>query len=108
MRRLFCHAFVAYLLVVHGALAAAEELTPQDVIDRAIKAAGGEEKLARLNAVTLKTQVDIKSVADLALESNCSFLELDKFLAESTIDGTMYRGGLTPEHCWRKAGDKVE
>jgi hypothetical protein len=79
------------------------------VIDKAIKAAGGEARLDRLKALTMKIKGPVQvglQVTEFSAE--CSFAELDQLLMDQEVEGMAIRWVFNPQSCWRKLGDKVE
>jgi hypothetical protein len=81
----------------------------QAIIDKAIKAAGGEAKLATLKTVTLKTSTTLgMGGVDITLPVEASFSELDRMMFAGDFCGMPMRGVLNTDGCWRKLGDRVE
>src|SRR5262245_64622702 len=79
------------------------------VIDRAVKAAGGEAKVAARKAQTLKAKVTIGACGMEATFSGDLLLsELDKFRCQGDWAGATVVGVLNAEGCWRQYAGQVE
>jgi hypothetical protein len=98
---------VAILVLALAGRASAGEAST--IIDKAIKAAGGEAKLASLKAVTLRTKARFQhGDMEISLSGDASLAELDKLRFEADLLGTVMCGVLSPQGCWRKLGEQVE
>src|SRR5262249_12779332 len=82
MRRVFVSACVAGLLLGFAADGRADEAT--DILDKAIKAHGGAEKLAKLKAVRTKTKGTLEVAGGLAFTQEVVVQLPDKF--KETMD----------------------
>ena len=79
------------------------------VIDKAIKAVGGESKLAKLKSVSLKTKTQLRfGNKEANFFGDCSAFESDKLLSIGEADGVATRLVLAPLGCWAKFGEQVE
>jgi hypothetical protein len=110
MRKL-CFGAIALCLLTTGvtAVRAEADKESQAVLDKAIQAAGGETKLANLKAVTCKTKITSQAGLEVFnLSFHLTFSGVDKFHCAGEFLSLMMVGGLTPEACWRKLGDKLE
>jgi len=90
----------------------AQSLPAEDassVIDKAIKAVGGEAKLSRLKAVTLPLKSRFHyGNRETNFSGECSVLETDKLLILGESDGVAMRGVFNPLGVWAKFGEQVE
>ncbi len=110
MRELGCGA-IALCVLLAGATAVRADADKETlaIIDRAIKAAGGEAKLATLGDVTLKTKAAFQDAGmELRFSGDCSFSGTDRFLFEGEVEGAAMRGVLSPKGCWRNIAGRVE
>src|SRR5262245_64813 len=92
MRVLFVPLFVASLVLGLAGRAAAED-DAKAVIEKAIKAHGGEEKLAKLKAGRMKTKIRLEEGGGLDLTQEAAFMLPDKIkeVVELTVDGNQVR-----------------
>lgn len=110
MRQL-CFGAVAFCVLAAGVanVRADADQETQAIIDKAIKAAGGEAKLAKLKAVTLKTKATLRhGDVESSFSGEWSFSGLDKFSCEGEVDGTQQRLVLNAKGGWRKVGERVQ
>src|SRR5262249_54799631 len=78
------------------------------LLDKAIQVAGGEAKVAKLKAVTLKTKAKIRfGDGETDFSGVCSFVELDRFSIEGEAGGSTLYGVLSPKGAWLKLGARV-
>ncbi len=107
----FLRAALAILFVsAMGSLVAADEKEPSAVLDKAIKAVGGEEKLKKADAVTWKTKVDITFNDNTNhFTSHATLQGLDHYRSEveGEFGGNPFKGVtvLNGDKGWRKFGD---
>jgi hypothetical protein len=112
MTRFLVGALVTGFVVSQGTLTRADEKEARAVIDKAIKAAGGEEKLTRARVLTwtVKGTVTING-NDGALTGKTTVEGLDHYRAEfeADINGNPIKGVvvLNADKGWRKTGDET-
>jgi len=112
MRAVCWGSLVACFLGVTGALRADDQADARAVIDRALKAMGGEEKVARCSAGTLKCKVTgNQNGQQVTLAGTGAWQGLDKirFDGELTADGEARKFFLVinGDSGWAKKGDDV-
>src|SRR5262245_34326014 len=97
------------LSLAAGAAARADAAEARAVVDRAIKAAGGEAKLAGLKTVTLKAKARLQDgTEESEFSGDCSFAELDSFAIDGSFLGLGLRGVVSRDGAWRKLGERID
>jgi hypothetical protein len=110
MKRFLAAALVTGFAVSQGTLTRADEKEAKAVIDKAIKAAGGEEKLTRARVLTwtVKGTVTVNG-NEGALTGKTTVEGLDHYRAEfeADINGNPLKGVvvLNADKGWRKIGE---
>jgi len=113
MKRLLCIAFLAILASGLGTSIQADDEIAKATLDKAIKALGGEEKLAKAEAFTWKSKGKfIINGSDNNFKSHVTVQGFDQYRSEfegefngSTVKGvTVLKGGKG----WRKFGELME
>ncbi len=106
MARYFATAFTAAILFVSCLPARAAEGDAQAILDKGIKALGGEDKLAKAGAVTWKTKGTIKfQDNENEFSGHVTIKGLDHFRRESANDQFSVVVVLAGDKGWRKFGD---
>jgi hypothetical protein len=112
MNRFFGIAFVAILTLSLGASIRADDENAKATLDKAIKALGGEEKLAKIETFTSKSKGKfIINGSDNAFTSHVTVSGLDQYRSEFEGDfngnalkiSTVLKG----QKGWRKIGDEI-
>jgi hypothetical protein len=109
MRRIVCLA--AALAVVTAGAARAEEKKDdaKALIEKAIKAAGGEAKLAKFNAVTFKGKGKFYGMGDgVDYTGEWSVQKPDKMRVEIKSGDFTFTQVVNGDKVWRKIGDNAE
>ncbi|MCI0638314.1 MAG: hypothetical protein L0Y72_25605 [Gemmataceae bacterium] len=79
------------------------------IVDKAIRAAGGEAQLAKLQSVAWKAKAVIQYGLEVGNFSGaCSLWELDKWSYDGEFESKAVRGALSPQGLWLKSGEKVQ
>jgi hypothetical protein len=112
MKRFLVAALVIGFAACQGTLARADEKEAKAVIDKAIKAAGGEEKLAKARVLTWKTKGTITiNGNDGQVTGHTTAEGLDRYRAEfeADINGNTVKGVtvLNGDKGWRKFGEET-
>jgi hypothetical protein len=106
MRRLFGLVLASVLLIVPFGTARADDQDAKSILDKAIKALGGEEKLARAEAFSWKSKGTVSSSGDeREFNSQVTAKGLDHYRREihfAQFDGLVVVAG---DKGWRKGGD---
>jgi hypothetical protein len=106
-----CFGAVAFWVLAASATSrdAEADKEARALLDKAIQVAGGEAKLAKLKAVTLKTKAKIRfGDGETNFSGVCSFVGLDRFSIEGEAGGSTLHGVLSPKGAWLKLGARVE
>lgn len=109
----FLGAALAFAVVAAAGLPArADDKDPNAIVDKAIKAAGGEEKLKKLVAISLKTKATVTfNGDDNPLTSQATYQGLDRYRNDFEIEfqGNNVKGAvvLNGDKGWRKFGDQT-
>ncbi len=112
MRRTWCPLLVVGLtLSGPAALRADEQAEARKLIDRAIRAAGGREKLSKLQALTWKNKGTVKvNETDIPFSGEASLQGDDRYSwsVEVTLEGQVRRGVLAIKGTrgWLRAEDQ--
>lgn len=112
MRRIVCLA-VALALAAAGAARADEQADMKAVIDKAIKAAGGEEKLAKFKAATFKAKGKFYGMGEgIDYTGEYAVQQPDKFRvrieAGSGDNKFVFVRVVNGDKLWSKLGDKAQ
>ncbi len=113
MKRFLLAMFATALLpVFFGAAARADEAEVKAVLDKAIKAMGGEEKLAKAEKYSLKTKGTLTiNGSDVEFTVKATLQGIDHYRSEfeGTFDGNPVRvvTVLNGDKGWRKINDDV-
>jgi hypothetical protein len=79
------------------------------VIDKAVKAVGGADKLGRLKTATMKIKGPMQvGIQVMQFTGTASFAELDSFRIKGELDGNELHGVMSFADAWLKRSDKVE
>jgi hypothetical protein len=110
MTRFLGAVLATTLLSAPGGLARADDKDTKAILDKAIKAAGGEAKLGKLEAFTWKTKGTITiNDTDNPYTSQATVQGLDRFRSEfdAELGGDKIKGAtvLNKTKGWRKFGD---
>jgi hypothetical protein len=109
----FLGAALAIIVVTAAGIPArADEKDPNAILDKAIKATGGEEKLKKIDAMSWKTKATLTfNGDDNAFSSQSTVQGLDHFRTEFElqIQGNPVKGMvvLNGDKGWRKFGDQT-
>jgi hypothetical protein len=108
MTRPLLFAGVAMVLVAPGLRARAEELKPEEIIDKAIRAHGGEEKLSSLAGYTMKERIEYPDTVtwdrEIAMQLPGRYRAETKIGPEGKTRSLIVLDG---DHGWMKMGDAV-
>ena len=112
MKRIFGIAFVAALASGYGTSILADDEVAKATLDKAIKALGGEEKLAKLEAFTWKSKGKlIINGSDNNFNSHVTVQGFDQYRSEfeGEFNGNTVKGVtvLNGDKGWRKFGDQL-
>jgi hypothetical protein len=112
MKRFLVAALMAGFVACQGNLARADEKEAKAVIEKAIKAAGGEEKLAKARCLTWKVKGTITINEDEGQVTGTTTTEgLDRYRAEfeANLNGNTVKGVvvLNGDKGWRKLGEET-
>jgi hypothetical protein len=108
MSRYIATVFTAVILFVPSLPARAAEGDAKEILDKGIKALGGEEKLAKAEAITWKTKGTIKfNDNENEFTGFVTIKGLDHFRRESANDQFSVVVVLAGEKGWRKFGDNA-
>jgi hypothetical protein len=112
VKRFLVAALVTGFVACHGNPARADEKEAKAVIDKAIKAAGGEEKLAKARVLTWKTKGTITINGNDGQVTGTTTTEgLDHYRAEfeADLNGNTVKGVivLNGDKGWRKFGEET-
>jgi hypothetical protein len=112
MKRFLVAAFVIGFAACHGSPSRADEKEARAVVDKAIKAAGGEEKLAKARVLTWKVKGTISfNGSDGEITGQTTAEGLDHYRAEfeAEFNGNMVKGVvvLNGDKGWRKNGEET-
>ena len=112
MKRFLVAALMTGFVACQGNLARADEKEAKAVIDKAIKAAGGEEKLAKARFLTWKVKGTITINGDDGQVTGKTTTEgLDRYRAEfeADLNGNTVKGVvvLNGDKGWRKLGEET-
>lgn len=108
MTRLLGAVFVTSIVAAATASARADEAEAKAVVEKAIKAAGGEEKLAKVNAYQMKTKSTVNFNGNEGeFEGTMTVQGLDH--SRNEFGNDQFRGVmvLNGDKGWRKFGDNV-
>jgi hypothetical protein len=113
MKRMFVALFTTILLTSPARLSWADDKDPQAVIDKAIKALGGEEKLKKAEAASWKTKATVTFMGndnDLSIESTVQGLDHYRAEIEGKFGDNEFKGVvvLNGNKGWRVFGDKMD
>jgi hypothetical protein len=105
-------ALAIFFVAATGGPARADDKDPLAILDKAIKAAGGEEKLRRLDAMTWKTKASIiinGDSNDITLNSTVQGLDRYRTEFEGKFQDNPFKGivVLNGNKGWRKFGDEA-
>jgi hypothetical protein len=109
----FLGAALAITLVTAAAFPArADEKDPNTILDKAIKAAGGEDKLKAIDAMTWKSKASIiinGDSNDITLNTTLQGLDRYRTEFEGMFQGNPFKGVvvLNGNRGWRKFGDQA-
>ena len=109
----FLGAALAIIFVTAAAIPArADDKDPNAILDKAIKATGGEEKLKKIDAMTWKTKATIIINGDsnpFRLNSTVQGLDHYRTEFEGEFGGNPFKGVvvLNGNKGWRKFGDQT-
>ncbi|MDB5348886.1 MAG: hypothetical protein JWN86_133 [Planctomycetota bacterium] len=112
MKRFLLAMCVTVLLPGMGASVRADDAEAKAVLDKAIKALGGEEKLAKADKYTLKSKGTV-SINNMEIEFTVkgTMQGLDHYRSEfeGTIDGNPIKvvSVLNGDKAWRRVGDNT-
>jgi hypothetical protein len=111
MKAFLCAALTLIFAAAADRSVRADEKDPNAILDKAIKAAGGEEKLKKLDAWTWKTKTLIIINGDsnpFTMESTCQGLDRFRTEFEGEFGGNAFKGMvvLNGNKGWRKFGDE--
>jgi len=112
MKRLVATAFVMSLAFGHGPLIQADDETAKATVDKAIRALGGEEKLAKVGAFTWKSKGNfIINGSDNNFSGRVTVQGFDQYRSEfeGKFNGETLKGVtvLKGDRGWRKFGDQL-
>ncbi len=112
MKPFLCAALALVFVTAAGGPARADEKDPNAILDKAIKATGGEEKLKKLDAMTWKSKATITFNGDSnAMNFQSTVQGLDRYRAEfeGEFGGNPFKGVvvLNGKKGWRKFGDQT-
>lgn len=112
MKQHRCAVLAAALLAVLAAPAAADDTKATDVLDKAIKAIGGEAKLEKIKAFTWKAKGTITlngSDSDFTLQATAQGIEHLRSEFEGEFGGMKVKGltVVNGDKGWRKFGDML-
>jgi len=110
MKRFLRVAFAIMFVTALGSLVRADDKDPSTVLDKAIKALGGEEKLKKVGAISWKSKVTITFNGNSnELTSHATIQGLNHFRSEfeGEFGGNPSKGVtvLNGDKGWRKFGD---
>jgi hypothetical protein len=110
MKRFSLEMLVAIFFIALGAPARADEAGVTSVLDKAIKALGGEAKLAKAGAYSRKGKGSITiqgNTSDITSESTIQGLDRYRNEFEGEFNGNKVKGVviLNGDKAWRKFGD---
>jgi hypothetical protein len=111
MKAFLCAALTLVFVTAAGRSALADEKDPNAVLDKAIKAAGGEEKLKKLDAMTWKSKASITFNGESnPMTFHATVQGLDRYRTEfeGEFGGNAFKGlvVLNGNKGWRKLGDE--
>ena len=110
MKRFYQAGLLAAVAAAFGGAARGDEKAAIAVVDKAIKAVGGEEKLGKLTAITWKTKGTITFNGDdnpITIQATAQGLDHLKSEFEGEFGGNKVQGVsvLNGDKGWRKFGD---
>lgn len=107
--RCFRTIAICFLVYHASSLQAGSDKGAITVVDQAIKACGGSDRLAKLNAVTLKAKARIQNGdKELNFAADFSFSDVNRFRCDGELLGIALSGVLNTKGCWHKLGSRVE
>jgi hypothetical protein len=110
MKAFLCAALTLIFAAAADRSVRADEKDPNAILDKAIKAVGGEEKLNKINAVTWKVKATITINGDTnPFTAQATAKGLDQYRSEfeGEFNGNTFKGlvGYSGAKGWRKFGD---
>src|SRR5947209_4264113 len=107
MKVFLCAALTLAFMTAGGRSVRADEKDPGAILDKAIKAVGGEEKLKKLDAMTWKSKATITfngNANDMSLHSTVKGLDHYRAEFEGEFGGNTVKGVvvLNDKKGWRK------
>jgi outer membrane lipoprotein-sorting protein len=111
MKAFLCAALTLVFVTAGGFSARADEKDPNAVLDKAIKAAGGEEKLKKLDAMTWKSKASITFNGDsnpMTFQATVQGLDRYRTEFEGEFGGNSVKGlvVLNGNKGWRRFGEE--
>jgi hypothetical protein len=105
-------ALAIFFMAAAGSPARADDKDPNAILDKAIKAAGGEEKLKKLDAMSWKSKASIiinGDSNDISLNSTVQGLDRYRTEFEGKFQDNPFKGivVLNGNKGWRKFGDQA-
>src|SRR6516165_10315785 len=108
MRRLFGLVFASVVLFIPFGSARADDQDAKSILDKAIKALGGEEKLSKMEAFSMKTKGTVNfNGNENEFTSETTFKGLDHYKREFGNDQFHGVLVLAGDKGWRKFGDNA-
>lgn len=110
MKRFPHAAFAIVFVATTASLARGDDKDPTAVLDKAIKAAGGEEKLKKVDAITWKSKVAITfngNTNDITSHATIQGLDHYRSEIEGEFGGNPFKGVtvINGDKGWRRFGD---
>jgi hypothetical protein len=110
MKAFLCATLTLVVVTAAGRSVRADEKDLHAILDKAIKAVGGEEKLKKLDAMTWKTKATITvngNANDMSLQSTVKGLDRYRAEFEGEFGGNTIKGVvvLNDKKGWRKFGE---
>ncbi len=110
--RYFSHLTFAFILAINNASARSDEQAEvRTLIDKAIKASGGEERVAKLKAVTWKTKATARPSGEANYSDESSAQGLDQYRADIAVVQGARVGRLIQvvnrDKAWYQMNDKT-
>lgn len=113
MKRLIGIVTITLFFAAHAVVARADDKDPKAILDKAIKAVGGEEKLRKAEAISWKTKGTITfNGNEMEVKTHATARGLDHYRRESEIDANgeprTFMIVLSGDKGWRKFGDEPQ
>jgi hypothetical protein len=111
MKAFLCAALTLVFVTATGRSVRADEKDPNAILDKAIKAAGGEEKLKKIDAITWKTKASIIINGDsnpFSIHATVQGLDHYRAEVEGEFGGNSIKGVviINGNKGWRKFGEE--